>query len=781
MATSSKYIQLSSSVLMEYVYSDQSQINVVGNPFRINTNTAPIWKMANGHNNQDQIMNSDSSEIVQDGLPIGTGNVRNRSFAIIEPYKTALLDIDKIVFYNDYDPLLTKTANLPISFTNPQAPVYDTIKLHLVQGFNFEENKALILSVKAKKKDGSTFILGNIVYNKTDVWETMNPSPFFFGGRVYNSYLEIRVLSLYNLIYDYWLGNLTGDTVVERITNFNGVKRDQQIQIYFSWVSEEVRIDSQDYLTLTGTKAVDLPVRDQFETIAAYIGESDAGDYIEFYGTYNGEIIENYMIDLRNSVGDYIILHDLVISEYVYDFTNSTYNWIRTDELQLSQIGEWDKPNVYRPVIKNNAAISFKIDYTVRLYNRDDNSQVWKTASMISPSAAKYGRYLKTINLGSNPVQTKIYNQRVVKDISINRITEPVVNNIRYITSLSNNANISITTETINPAPGATSDSTSLVNTQSTIQGNGSGTSNLQVFNNGLARVLIPESTAFLKFTLFQKVNGQNSTMNLSGLGDLYIVFKSQEGDNVEFTEFPNQYTSKGNGEVVFRLAEKESKKVLALTDRSFQIFLENESGDRTFLYSGKFYSVTEYQELVEKNKIANLENQVTNLSSQINDLTALSTLQQNKISAITLENTNLQNSLATAISEDMTDDAQAKAALDTQQETIRNLQNQISDLNTQISTLTKSLQTSTAALANANGLSQTSTIGRTTSDINIDDFNRQLGALNQNKAQEWLNSNSELRANIKNTAATNMINNLTGSVTESNLLREALLRIRTR
>ena len=64
MATSSKYIQLSSSVLMEYVYADNSQVNVSGNPFRISTTTAPIWKMSNTHTNIDQILNSDSSEII---------------------------------------------------------------------------------------------------------------------------------------------------------------------------------------------------------------------------------------------------------------------------------------------------------------------------------------------------------------------------------------------------------------------------------------------------------------------------------------------------------------------------------------------------------------------------------------------------------------------------------------------------------------------------------------------------------------------------------------------
>jgi hypothetical protein len=704
MPTSSKYIQLSSSVLMEYIYADQTQINVSGNEFRISTNTAPIWKMNNAHNNQPQIMNADSSEVIQDGLPIGTGNVRNRSFAIIEPYKTALLDIDKIVFYNDYDPKLTPSGSLPITFTSPQAPVYDTIRLHLVQGFNFEGNESLLLSVKAKRKDGSTFILGNLVYNKQDVWETLNPNSFFFGGRVYASYLEIRVLALYNLIYDYWLGTLTGDTVVERITDFNGVMRDQMISVFFSFANKKTVIDSQEYLNLIGTRAVDLPVRDQFETIGAYIAESASGDFVEYYATYSGNIIENYILDLNNSGGDYIILHDLNVFEYVYDPINMTYDWIKTDDLQTSQISDFDQPQYFRPIIRNTNTVAFKIDYVCRLYNRADNSQVWKTASVISQSASKYGRFLRMINLGSNPVQTKIYNQRVVKDISINRISEPVINNVRYITSLSSNANISITSETITPSP--TTSTSSLVVEPEILQSN-SGTSNLQVFDNGLARVLIPKSTVFLKFVMFQKINGQNSTMNLSGLGNLYLVFNSTANDTVEFQEYPNPYTSKTSGEVAFRLSSNEANKVLGLSDKSFQIFIQNESGDRTFLYTGQFYGVTEFEELQRTNRIFLLEKQIVELSSQIVNLSALSETQQSTIQNITLENSQLQSSLSQMTSGTVSNDAQASALIDQQSQTIANLQNQVNLLTQQITTLSQSLQTSMNSLAASNGLVQ--------------------------------------------------------------------------
>lgn len=711
MATSSKYIQVSSSVLMEYIYSDQDVINDPGNEFRISTTTAPIWKMSNGHSNEDQILNSDSSEIIQDGLPVGTANVRNRAFAAILPYKGAALDINKLVFYNDYDPLLTSTPNLPIIFTNPQAPVYDTIRLHLIQGFNFEDNFGLVLSVKCKKKDDTNLVLANYSYNKEDSsFEIINPNPFFFGGKVYSSYVELRVLSLYNLIYDYWLGVLSGDTVVERITDFNGVMRNQLLSVYFAWIDSREINDGQEYLSIFDTKAIDLPVRDQFASISAFIEESTDGDYIEFYATYGGAIIENYILDLNNSGYDFILLHDLTISEYVYDNTSSTYSWIKTDDLQISQIDEYDKPNLYRPIIKNNSAIAYKIDYVVRLYNRQDNSQVWKTSSMISQSAAKYGRKLKSIALGVNPIQTKIYNQNVIKDIQINRITEPVLNSTKYVTSFSTNSEISITTETVNPEPASNGSPTTVTNVPSTLQN--TGTSNLQIYSNGLGRVLIPESVAFLKFTLFQKENGQNTRMNLAGLGDLFIVFDSSQGENLEFIEFPNLYTSKGGGEVVFRLSENDTRRVLALTNRSFRIFIENDQGDRTFLYAGDFFSTSEFQDIQKNSKIADLETQVVTLSSQLQGLNSMIDQQKTTIDSLNSTNQQLQSAAnqpvlapvtATTTVEDVI--TQTNSMMDQKDQQIAAMNSTIEQLNGQISSLTATMNATLQALSQINGL----------------------------------------------------------------------------
>jgi uncharacterized coiled-coil protein SlyX len=693
MATNSKYIQLTSSVLMEYIYADQAEINNPGNTFRISTLTNPIWLCEDLHNKKDIVLNADSSEFIQQGLPNGTGNVRNRSYAFVDNYKSALLDIDKVVFYNDYDPKLTPTASLPIPFTNPSgyAPVYDTIRLHLVQGFNFETYEGLILNVQALRKDNTAFNLLNWVFNREDTWEILNPNSFFFAGRVYDSYIEVRVLSLYNLIYDYWLGTLTGDTVAERVTRQIGIKRDQQIQVNFSWIREKKTIEDQDYIYLYDTLSVDIPTQDQFESIAAVIQDSTDGDYVEFYATYKGNIIQQFILDLNSNGYDFILLHDLTISEYIWDSTSNQYYWVKTDDIQISQISDYGEPNFFRPVIKNPSAISYKIDYVVRLYNRNDNSQIWKTASMISNSPAKYGRKLLQLNLGLNPIQTSIFNKNVVKEVQINRIAEPVLDNAKYITSFLDNTQVSVSYESINPDSETLIGTNTLPSINKQFKSSVAGT----IYANGLARVLVSDSVCFLKFVIFQKnqKSGNNVPMNLSGIGEIILSFISDTNEDLDILEFPSTFTSKSNGEIVFRLTEPQAKQILAFTNRQFRLFLKNPKGERTFLYNGKWYNQTEWMNLAEANKVADLELKLNNLTGVNGQLMAQVTNQSNMISNLNSQLSLLTKQLTDAISADKTEDAQfmstiggLNSQITAQQQTIETLTKQVNDINASLS-----------------------------------------------------------------------------------------------
>ena len=706
MATSSKFIGISSSVLLEYIYADQSEINTLGNPYRLSTSTNPIWKMRNAHDGQDIILNSDANELIRLGLPLGTGNVRNRAYAYVDPYRSALLDIDKVIFYNDYDDNLTPTANLPIVFTTPQSPVYDTVRLHLVQGFNYEQYQGLIFNLKAAKKNGKLFNLANFVFNRNDTYETLNPNSFFFGGRIYDSYLEFKVLSLHNLIIDYWIGNLTGDTVVERITqepngNIIGIKREQSIQATFAWINERKEIDGQDYIYLQETTQFDLATQDQFSTVAATIQESSNGDYIEFYGTYNGAIIEQFINDLNSNGYNYMLLHDLVISEYIFDSSSQSYYWVKTDDIQMSQTNNYDLVNTFRPIIKNSSAIAFKIDYVVRMYNRNDNSQVWKTSSLTSYSVSKYGRKLLQINLGENPIQSVIFNKNVIKDIQLNRIVEPVLDNYKYITSFLDNTQISVSYSSVNPMSN---------------QGFGSGFStalvsnnNSTIYGNGLARILITNSVTFLKFVIYQKssVNGQNVALNLSGIGELILMFTSDTGENVEIKEYPSTFTSKSKGEIVYRLTETQANNILGFSNRQFKIFLLNIKGEKTFLYNGRFYNNEEWMNMNEANKIASLESTIAELASQNTGLFSQIKIQADNLTNSLVQNQKLSQQIndysklnAQLSANDASDAAQINKLTSTNAAELAT----ITILNQQLSNLNQQLDASYAMVDNLNG-----------------------------------------------------------------------------
>lgn len=720
MATSSKFVLLNDAVLMEYIYADQAQINVPGNEFRIPTTTAPLWKTQNLHTGEYQILNDDACGIIQDGLPVGTANIRNHSYAQISRSKVAELDIDRIVFYNDFDADLTPSASLPISFNTGKSPVYDTVKFHLVQGFNFQGNEAFGASIKAKKRNGTNLILANILYSKSDAWETLNPSSFLFGGRVYDSYVEVRVLSLYNLVYDYWYTTLTGDSVAEKVTDGSGFEPDQNIQIDFRWLNVPTFVDGQNYLTFYEGVQAEIPTKDQFESISAYIAESNDGDYIEFYGKFNGDIIENFILDINASGYDYMLLHDLVVSEYVYDQTSATYTWVQTADVQLSQVDNYDLPNTFRPVIKNTNAISFKIDYVLRLYNRADNSQIWKTSSMISSKVNKYGRVLKAINLGSNPIQLKVYNQLVSKEINLQRALDPIISNVRYLTSFTDNNAISIAWDNITTGGTAT---------QGTIQNVIQNGTNLRIYPQSLGRVMVSNGTSYLRFTLYQTKNNANSILDLSGLGDVILEFGSNTNESITFDEFPTNAADKAKGQVVFRLNETQSTNILGLKNREFNLYIRNEKGttagltgvtsmeitntaaanaaaargEKQLLYTGKFYSSSEYAKLAEIDKIESLIKTINEKDGQIriqeqtivernntvvNKDNTISTIQ----SQITKVNSDLSQALtnnASLAAADQIEDAQFQATINALTNQLASTQNLISQRTTEAQNLT--------------------------------------------------------------------------------------------
>ncbi len=156
---------------------------------------------------------------------------------------------------------------------------------------------------------------------------------------------------------------------------------------------------------------------------------------------------------MNSSGGDYIVFHEINVSEQI----GTTF--VKTSTQVFTQTNDFGDPILFRPIILNSAiAVSFSINYMLRLYNRADNTQIVKIARLTSFDVSKYGRRLMIINLGVVPTVANVYNQ-IAKDdgknIIVNnggvgnnpgqtsdQIVEQLVIKTKYVTSFRDRLNV---------------------------------------------------------------------------------------------------------------------------------------------------------------------------------------------------------------------------------------------------------------------------------------------------------------------------------------------------
>ena len=691
MATSSTYIQLSASVLLEYEYRDQS-----GSDNEFSTINAPWYLMENGHDNSIATFNSNSTQ--------STGNLMTRMGTITDPTlsRYGYLELDLITALNDYDPKLTNTSNLPVTFAATQMVKYDVVRLHLTQGFNFENQKGFQFNLSYENINDKRIQYLNLAYQESDNYAQINPNPFVFGGKFYASFIEIKVPALYNLIDNYWSAIFSSSPVSDlpsyKLSGNAGPKRDSLINSSFSWIVQETEINGQQYFNSYDFKKIDLPTLDQFANVSAEIQDATDGDYIELYAAWNGQIIDNFINQLNNVPGnDYIILHELNVFEYIWP-AGGTPTWLRTGGLEFVQDSNYEDPIPYRPVIQNASAVDFRIDYVVRLYNREDASSIWKSGSYQSPDASKWAKNLRRIYLGTNPIQPKVYNKLVDKNVNFfgSSSTESVANDgpgyAQYITSFLSSNNIVLSSQNAfvqrNPSTGQVQ-ITSVGNSQSEI-----------IYAQGLSNIGLTESDTFIKFVIYKgDPNSAISFMDLTGLGVVSLNFFADSGERTRFTKFNSSDISEANGEILFKIPAKDSSRISQYSNKTYTITSNNNEAESQ-LYAGSFRKSTELVGNLLERKITNLEQQLSELTDKnlalekLINLSEASVSKQQTINVGQLEQIQLlQASLNEKISEnnsliadDELDEAE-KAAL----------QSQIASLDAVQSSLTVQLNTANA------------------------------------------------------------------------------------
>lgn len=435
---SSRYVQLSADILVEYVYTSQA------NPAVYNTAAFPIEILRDGHTGGSYLWNAAS---VQSTM----GNYRDRTAVAINSSKSQWVSLNTSfgVPYNDFDPKLTPTPQLPQVFSPNLDIEYDRVRVYFTSGYAFDAFDGLIFEILAKRSDGVELNLAAVNYLKTDTPIFM-PDPFLLAGRLYSTYIEFLVPSVFFMNNSFDPNDSNG--LAFRLTQGRGLIGTPYITVRATGIRSTTVTNGYSFYEIEEINSVSILNRDIYDNLFAQVIESQGGDYYELSGQVAGSSFSQFIADLIDSTGgDFVVFHEITVSEQIGTIFTQTSNQVFT------QTSGFDDPILFRPIILNSAnAVSFNLDYTLRLYNRSDGTQIIKRATLSSFDVKKYGRRLMKINLGTVPSVARVYNQLqpddgrriVISDSSSlsgqtsDRQAQQLVVRTRYITGFRDRVNV---------------------------------------------------------------------------------------------------------------------------------------------------------------------------------------------------------------------------------------------------------------------------------------------------------------------------------------------------
>lgn len=585
MATSS-YIQISKYALLEYIYTGEI----------ISTTNAKTFRLYNAYSDEYQFLNSTQSINL-------TANVLDNSAVRLgqESSKWGYLDMDTVA------PLIQIDANLQlVDVTANLLPniKYDRVKLHFLSGYDFPGIDGVILQMgwdewEISGTGGRNFSPASQVYIKGDSRIDFSTIPLFVGDRFYDRYIEFAIPSLADANFDFWNSPTASNSLGYQYT-FNNVGFSQDSQI--SAVLYEINstsIERGNSFFITGESYVtSFNASDLYSYVSAVIQQNPEYDYIEYYPTWSGQFLEDYINLLNAGGGDWVVVNQLDVYEQLGS------NFIRTFSMTSLQETAFNAPAAFRPIIRNaSLAISYTIEYTMRLLNKVNGQEIIRKATWTSTDVKKYGPILQKINVLEGFTPVKVYN-KIVKlsednlKSSVQYVGSPTVmtQNV-YVNSYYDVNYISVdSTTNLSVVLGQT------------------------VYPQGKNIIFINKFDNFVKFKIFTKSpdKKQNVSLDLSSTGmnvKLAFIFDDQSKTYIDPLQDLNA-ADPGAGEVLFRLDDSLTTKLLGGKQRDYYIVNKNDKGDEVLIYAGQFADQKDRNSVTSASSIASINQLGLQLSS---------------------------------------------------------------------------------------------------------------------------------------------------------------------
>jgi hypothetical protein len=558
-STTSKYVQLTPYLVMEYMYADQP--NPETYPVNTGSTTVAYDKLINGiikgvggtATNDVQIFNQSQDYSI-------TTNTSLNSVVKVTENSYITLNPNYIVPYNDFNSNLTSTADLPINFANNIFLTYDSVRYHILAGYNLGNIDGLILGIDFLDVNGSYVTFSQIFLDNgfSDQY-TLNPSPLMIGINSYDKYFEIKIPSLLYLNNQY-ISSANPSLTAAALFSQSGRG---------FVVGSPMRIRTYEVLNTTLTSGYEtyganliailsLESEDPFTNIGAQIAPADTGDFFEFFATDNDGFIEDFIL-FQNSIGNaYYIQNNIEVIEQIGTA------FIQTANFFTIQTSAYDIPNLYRPIIRNaGVASSFTLRYTMTLVNSADQSRVTRMASYTSTNAAKYGSYIAPLQLQTLPQAQKIYNKiATATNIAAPSSTSSPKLIVKYSNLFFERGLVNTTLANL------------VVKGTSITTADGSSATPTVSYGQGKAYITISAFDNYYKFTFYkQDNNGVIQLIDLESSGTYYMVFINNSDKKVSAPTIENiAISNPAKGELAFKVSETLSTEILQYKNRNFYI-----------------------------------------------------------------------------------------------------------------------------------------------------------------------------------------------------------------
>ena len=601
----SKYVQINDFLLLEYEFNrdgtmtDLSSmgatvaVNDFDTKMYFNNNKGPGAGLALGDTNN-----------ILELYSIPTDNLRSTWFNNWD---------DTARYYpqfQSYDPNIA-------TYSNSNEYPHDTIKVHIISGYNFDDIVGFMLQVRAEDSSSAMVDLSNFSYFKQpDALGSADVVKFatqalYLGNRFYDKYVEFKIPSVYAL------GNDTAGGFDSSLGQALNIMPLSDVYLTYSTVPT-IRGNSLDDNTFTLAESIDvqLPMTSVADNFNAFIAESTNGDFIEYYATWSDQIIGQYMGDIESgriplytsnnpndnyaefeetygNTAKWVLIHELYVYENLPGVSGGSS--LLTQTFSFTQDDNFSSPNLFRPVLRNaDIDASYTIQYICRLSNRMDGTQIIRRASFASTDPKKYGRWFTRLNV-ENIIPYKVFNR--IEAEKANIVEGSLKPKTKYVKIFY--------------------DTTGILYNE-----------NNELYPQGQGPLLLKTGDSVYKFK-FEKYNetaGQKENVDLSGAYNYALRFTLDDETVIESVPTYSTNMNTTIGELEFKLNGDQITQLLKQQNTAYRIVVKNPDGSNYTFYEGVYHNYVTYtaeqqQEIDYQEQIANLTSYNSRLKSSFGTL----------------------------------------------------------------------------------------------------------------------------------------------------------------